>query len=227
MTVKSLEDSWIFRFLREPINSITHFIGILLSIAGLIILLEFSNGEPWRTTSFTIYGSSLILLYTASTLLHSLKVNEKIEKRLRIFDHAAIFVLIAGTYTPITLVTLHKSHAAWGWSLLGIAWSFAILGVIFKLFWISAPRWISTGLYLLMGWMAMVVIVPIAQALSTGGIFWMALGGGFYSVGAVIYALKKPDFFPKIFGYHELWHLFVLAGSICHFVMMLGYVLPS
>jgi hemolysin III len=226
MAAKSLEQSWLFRFLREPVNSLTHFIGILLSIAGLVALLVFSNGEPWRTISFAIYGSSLILLYTASTLLHSLKVSEEVEKSLRIFDHAAIFVLIAGTYTPITLVTLQKAHAVWGWSLLSIAWGFALLGVVFKLFWINAPRWVSTGLYLLMGWMSVVAIVPIAQALSIGGLFWMALGGAFYSIGAIIYALKKPDFFPKVFGYHELWHLFVLAGSACHFMMMFGYVLP-
>lgn len=227
MTSKPFNEFWLLRFLREPVNSLTHFLGILLSITGLVVLLVLSRGEPWRTTSFAIYGSSLILLYTASTLLHSLKVNDALEKRLRIFDHAAIFVLIAGTYTPITLVTLQENHPAWGWSLLSIAWGFALLGVIFKLFWITAPRWISTGLYLLMGWMAVVAIVPIAQALSTGGLFWMALGGAFYSVGAIIYALKKPDLFPEVFGYHELWHLFVLAGSICHFVMMLGYVLPK
>ncbi len=226
MTSKPLTHSWLSRFLREPINSLTHFLGILLSIAGLVVLLVLSGGEPWRTTSFAIYGSSLILLYTASTLLHSLKVSDQLEKQLRIFDHVAIFVLIAGTYTPITLITLQENHAVWGWSLLSIAWGFALLGVAFKLFWITAPRWISTGIYLLMGWMAMVAIVPIAQSLSSGGLFWMALGGAFYSVGAIIYALKKPDFFPKVFGYHELWHLFVLAGSVCHFVMMLGYVLP-
>lgn len=227
MTSKPPDPSWLRRFLREPVNSLTHFVGILLSIAGLVVLLVLSRGEPWRTTSFAIYGSSLILLYTASTLLHSLKVDAHIEKRLRIFDHAAIFVLIAGTYTPITLVTLQENYPAWGWTLLSVAWGFALLGVIFKLFWIRAPRWISTGLYLLMGWMAVVAIVPIAQALSVGGLFWMALGGVFYSVGAVIYALKKPDLFPNVFGYHELWHLFVLAGSMCHFVMMLGYVLPD
>jgi hemolysin III len=227
MISKTSPSPWMFGFLREPVNSITHFIGIVLSIVGLIVLLVLSQGEPWRTVSFAIYGSSLILLYTASTLLHSLKVSEGFERRLRIFDHAAIFVLIAGTYTPITLITLQKNHAVWGWSLLGIAWSFALLGVGFKLFWITAPRWISTAIYLLMGWMAMVAIVPIAQSLSAGGLFWMALGGAFYSVGAIIYALKKPDFFPKAFGYHELWHVFVLAGSGCHFVMMVGYVLPT
>jgi hemolysin III len=218
--------SGLSRFLREPFNSLSHLIGILLSIAGLVLLLVLSDGEPWRTVSFAIYGSSLIILYTASTLLHSIKANAATEKNLRIFDHAAIFILIAGSYTPIALVTLQKTHPAWGWSLLSVAWGIALLGVLFKVFWIHAPRWLSTALYLGMGWMSLIVIVPIAQSFAVGGLVWLAVGGAFYSVGAVIYALKKPDFFPKVFGYHELWHLFVLAGSFCHFMMMLKYVLP-
>ncbi len=219
--------SGLRRFLREPFNSISHFVGILLSIVGLILLLVLSRGEPYRTTSFAIYGSSLIILYTASTLLHSIKAKPDTEKKLRIFDHAAIFILIAGSYTPIALVTLQKTHPAWGWSLLSVVWGIALLGVLFKIFWIHAPRWLSTVLYLGMGWMSLIVITPIAQAFSVGGLVWLALGGAFYSVGAVIYALKRPDFFPEVFGYHELWHLFVLAGSFCHFVMMLRYVLPA
>lgn len=214
------------RFLKEPFNSLSHFAGIILSIVGLVLLVVFSYGEPWRTTSFSIYGASLILLYTASTLLHSLKVGKVAERGLRLFDHAAIYVLIAGTYTPITLVTLQVDSAAWGWSIFGVIWGFALLGVIFKAFWLGAPRWLSTLLYVLMGWLAVIAIVPIAKTMPFGGMFWMVLGGLFYSVGAVIYAIKKPDFFPKHFGYHGLWHLFVLAGSICHFLMMLLYVRP-
>ena len=227
MTSDSLSNHWLYRFLREPVNSLTHFIGILLSIAGLIVLVTLSAGEPFRTVSFAVYGASLVILYTASTLLHGLKVSARAERGLRIFDHAAIFLLIAGTYTPVALVTLQPDHAVWGWTLLSVAWGFALLGVVFKLFWLDAPRLLSTGLYLLMGWLAAVAIVPIVQAMPFGGIVWLALGGLFYSVGAVIYGLKKPDFFSKVFGYHELWHLFVLAGSICHFVMMLKYVLPA
>ena len=218
---------WLYRLLREPVNSLTHLFGVFLSITGLVILLVLSAGEPWRTTSFAIYGASLITLYTASTLLHSLKVKARIERGLRIFDHAAIFGLIAGTYTPIALVTLQREHAVWGWVILGVVWGLALFGVVFKVVWLSAPRWLSTGIYLLMGWLAVVAIVPLIQALPLGGFMWLLLGGAFYSVGAVIYGLKKPDFFPRVFGYHELWHLFVLAGSTCHFVMMLHYVLPA
>lgn len=212
--------------LREPINAITHFVGILLSIAGLVVLLILAEGEPWRTVSVLVYGFSLILLFTASTLLHSLKVSKSKERFLRTFDHAAIFVLIAGSYTPITLVTLQQGSAAWGWTLFGVVWGTALLGVIFKLVWLDAPRWLSTGLYLLMGWLAIVAIQPITRALPPEGVFWLALGGAFYSVGAVIYALKRPNFKPGVFGYHELWHLFVLAGSISHFMMVLLYVVP-
>lgn len=217
----------LYRYLREPVNSLTHFAGILLSVAGLVALITLSAGETWRTVSFAIYGGALILLYTASTLLHGLRVGPRSLRRLRIFDHAAIFVLIAGSYTPIALVTLQQGNAVWGWALFGGAWGIAALGVVFKLFWLEAPRWLSTALYLLMGWLALVAIVPIVQTLPTGGILWLVLGGLFYSVGAVIYGLKKPDWFPGLLGYHELWHLFVLAGSACHFVMMLLYVLPT
>lgn len=215
------------RYLREPVNSLTHFAGILLSIAGLIVLLLLSAGEPWRTVSFAIYGGALILLYTASTLLHSLRVAPKVERRLRVFDHAAIFVLIAGSYTPIALVTLQQGRGAWGWAIFATVWLIALCGVFFKVFWLEAPRWFSTALYLLMGWLALVAIVPISATLPGWGIFWLALGGLFYTVGAVIYGLKKPMMFPGVFSYHELWHLFVLAGSACHFVMMLLYVLPQ
>lgn len=217
---------WLLRLLREPVNSLTHFAGALFGVVALVVLVVLSGGEPWRTTSFTIYGSSLILLYTASTLYHSLNVGPRILKILKQFDHMAIFALIAGTYTPITLVTLQGDKAAWGWSIFGVIWGFALLGLVFKLVWIGAPRWLYTALYLVMGWMAVIGIVPIVQTMPFGGVVWMALGGLFYTVGAVVYGLKKPNF-SHHFGFHELWHLFVLAGSVCHFVMMLKYVLPS
>ncbi len=226
MTTRPTPEHPLYRYLREPVNSLTHLLGMLLSVVGLVTLLVLSRGEPWRTVSFAVYGASLVTLYTASTLLHALKVGPGLERKLRIFDHAAIFGLIAGTYTPITLVALQPEYATWGWALFGVAWGLALLGVVFKIFWIAAPRLLSTGLYLLMGWLSVVAAVPIVKALPTGGLVWLAVGGLFYSVGAVVYALKKPDFYPRVFGYHELWHLFVLAGSFCHFLMMLNYVLP-
>lgn len=227
MTLKPPFPQWLLRMFREPINSLTHLAGALLSIVGLVVLLVLSAGEPWRMVSFTIYGVSLILLYTASTLYHSLNVSARVLAALKRFDHIAIFALIAGTYTPVTLVTLQAGKAAWGWSIFGVVWGFALLGFIFKIVWMRAPRWLYTGLYLLMGWLAMIAIMPIAQTMPYGGLVWLGLGGAFYTVGAVIYALKKPNLIPGVFGFHELWHLFVLAGSISHFVMMLKYVLPQ
>ncbi len=214
------------RYLREPVNSLSHFVGIILSLVGLIVLLIFSAGEPWRLTSFAIYGLSSIFLYTSSTLLHGLKVSEPLERWLLRLDHAAIFTMIAGSYTPITLVTLREHSPTWGWMLFGVVWGIAILGVIFKLFWLDAPRWLSTGLYLLMGWLAVIAIGPIIQALPVGGLIWLVVGGLFYSIGAFVFIFERPNLYPGILGHHELWHFLVLAGSISHFLMLFFYVLP-
>jgi hemolysin III len=209
----------IIRILREPVNSLTHFAGALLSVVGMIVLIWLTRGRPMQMVAVTIYGTSSILLYSASTLHHGIHAEEPLRRWLKLFDHAAIYVLIAGTYTPVTLIALQGEHAPWGWALFGAAWGFALLGLIFKLFWLHAPRFLSTGLYLLMGWLALVAIVPMSQEMSRLGLMWLALGGAFYSIGAVIYALKRPNFFTH-FGYHEVWHLFVLAGSISHFAMI-------
>jgi hemolysin III len=217
---------WLGR-LREPVNSLTHLAGVVLSLVGTAVLVVLAVPDPWKIVAFSVYGVSLVLLYTASTLLHAVPVTGSAQQRLRVFDHAAIFLLIAGSYTPITLVTLRHDHAGWAWTLFGLAWGFALLGVLFKLAWIGAPRWLSTGLYLGLGWLALIGIVPLLRSLEPGGLFWLALGGAFYSVGAVIYGLKRPDPVPGVFGYHEIWHLFVLAGSASHYLLMLLHVLPE
>jgi hemolysin III len=140
---------------------------------------------------------------------------------LRVFDHAAIFGLIAGTYTPITLLALRATSPAWGWTLFAVAWGFAILGVLFTIVWRDAPRWLSTSLYVGLGWLAAVAIAPLAAAISTSGLVWLVAGGVAYSVGALVYATRRPDPWPRTFGHHALWHLFVLAGSACHYVLVL------
>lgn len=213
------------RYLKEPVNSISHLVGVGLSVAATVVLLVLAGGEPWSTVSFAVYGASAILLYTASSVLHGARVRPDVEHLLRRLDHAAIFIYIAGCYTPISLVSLRPEHPAWGWALLGGCWLLAIAGVTFKLAWFSAKRWLSTALYLLMGWLALAAIVPMLDVLPLAAMLWLLAGGLFYTAGAVIYALRKPDFAPGVFGYHELWHFFVLAGSGCHFVLML-YVLP-
>lgn len=133
-----------------------------------------------------------------------------------------IFVLIAGTYTPVCLVVL---RGPWGWSLLGTVWGLAVAGIVMKLFWMTAPRWLSTLLYILMGWLVVVAFVPLVEALPMQGILWLSAGGFFYTLGAVIYAIKRPNLVAGVFGFHELWHLFVMAGSFCHFWVMLHYVM--
>ncbi len=215
------------RWLREPLNALTHGLGVVLAIVGLVVLMVYSAGEPWRTVAFAVYGATLIALYTASSVMHGVKAGPRVIQRLRVLDHAAIFLLIAGTYTPITLVVLRAQSPGWGWALFGTAWGFAVLGVVFKLFWLDAPRWLSVVLYIVMGWMALVAIVPMVQALPWSALTWLLIGGIFYSVGALVYARKRPDPWPRVFGYHEIWHLFVLAGSVSHFVLMLRYVLPA
>lgn len=214
-------------WLREPINALTHAVGVVLGAAGLVLLLVLADGDPLRTASAVVYGVSLIVLYLASTLLHALRVGSRTLRALRIFDHAAIFVLIAGSYTPLTLVTLQERNGTLGWSLFGVVWGLALLGVLFKLVWIGAPRWISTGLYLLLGWLAVLAIGPLFAALPAPALGWLLAGGLAYSVGAVVYATQRPNPVPGVFGYHEIWHLFVLAGSAFHFVLIARYVVPA
>jgi hemolysin III len=212
------------RAFREPANALTHLIGLLLAAIGAVALAIVSVGDPWRFASMLVFGVSLVLLYTASTLLHGVRAGPGVIERLRVFDHAAIFVLIAGTYTPITLVSLRIVHPAWSWALFGTVWGLAVLGVAFKLFWIGAPRWLSVTLYVALGWLALVAAAPLLSALPVAALAWLLAGGVCYTGGAIVYATKRPDPWPRSFGFHALWHLCVLAGSACHFVLVLAYV---
>lgn len=209
--------------LREPGSALTHLAGVVLSLLGLVVLV-------WRAAlfagarhivAFAIFGASLLLLYTASTLYHALRVPERIIRILRKLDHMMIYVLIAGTYTPICLIAL---KGAWRWALLGTVWGLAALGMVFKgVSGFRIPRWLSTGLYLAMGWMAVVAIAPLTKSLPLVGVVWLLAGGLLYSVGAVFYALKWPVL-TRSFGFHELFHLFVLAGSIAHYLLMARFL---
>lgn len=207
--------------IREPVNSLTHLAGAILALAGTAALLHKAQ-EPMEYAAYSIYGVSLVLLFLASTALHTFSLDEAGMRRLRILDHAAIFLLIFGSYTPVTLLSLRDYSPGWGWTLFGLSAAFAFFGVVFKLFWIGAPRWLSTVLYLLMGWLVVVGIVPLVNALPAGALVLLVLGGAFYSVGAIIYWIKRPNPFPG-FGFHEIWHLFVLAGSACHYAMIYIY----
>ncbi len=210
-----------YAHLEEILNSITHGIGILLSIAALVLLVVFASirpyGDVWKIVSFSIYGFSLIMMYTASTLYHSYQ-NPKIKKFLNLFDHAAIYVLIAGTYTPFMLVSL---RGPWGWSIFGVIWGLAIAGVIFKLFFYSDKyRKLSAIIYFLMGWIILIAIRPLLSEVPTGGLLWLLGGCLIYSMGIPFYIKREKRFF------HVIWHLFVLGGSITHFFAIFFYVLP-
>lgn len=203
----------------ERINIISHAFGFILSIIALAVLLwhAYLHGDIRHIISFGIFGVSLVVLYAASTLYHSEKKQER-RKRLKVFDHASIFVLIAGTYTPFTLVTLYGKT---GWVIFGISWGLALTGVILKLFFTGRYSTLSTIMYVLMGWVIIFAIKPLINSLSSEGLFWLFLGGVAYTIGAILYSIKKLRF------NHAIFHILVLMGSLCHFISIFFYVLPS
>jgi len=205
---------------KEPFNSYSHLVGVVLSIIGLIALVAAADG-PRRVIGFTIYGVSLVLLYAASTIYHGLHVSPRGEDWLRRLDHMAIFVLIAGTYTPLCLVTL---RGGWGWSIFGIIWGLAAGGIALKLFFDHLPPLPTAAVYLGMGWLAVVAIGPLVRTVPPDGLAWLLAGGLAYTAGGIIYGLRRPDPLPETLGHHGVFHVCVLAGSIMHFVFMVAYV---
>ena len=210
---------------REPISGLTHLAGGLLASVGLIVLLATATraGRVDQLVAFTVFGFSLIALYTASALYHLLPLSPLGVARLRQVDHMSIFLLIAGTYTPFCLLAL---DGGWRAGLLSLVWGLALCGILLKLFWMEAPRWLSVALYLGMGWVAVVAAPALFRAVPAGGMAWVLAGALVYSAGALIYGLKRPNPIPGVLGFHELWHLFVIAGSACHFWAVLGYIAP-
>jgi hemolysin III len=211
--------------LREPVNGLTHVAGGVLAAVGLSVLLATaaSAGRLDQLVAFGIFGLSLVALYAASALYHLLPLSPSGVARLRRLDHMTIFVLIAGTYTPFCLLAL---DGGWRWGLLGLIWGLALCGVLLKLLWMDAPRWLSVALYLGMGWVAVIAAPALVRAVPPGGITWVLAGGLVYSAGALVYGLKRPNPVPGVFGFHEVWHLFVIAGSACHFWAVLRYIAP-
>ena len=199
-------------------NAVTHGIGTLLAVAGLVLLTVFAYlyGDIWHIVSFSIYGTTLVLLYLASTLYHSF-TNERLKYIFKILDHSAIYLLIAGTYTPFTLVPL---HGVLGWTVFGLVWGLAVLGIVLKVFFVGRFKFISTLCYILMGWFIVIAIKPLIATVAPLGIMWLVIGGLFYTLGSVFYLWNKIPY------NHAIWHLFVLAGSISHFIAVFFYVLP-
>ncbi len=202
----------------EIAHTITHGIGVLLSIAGLAVLVAFAtlNGNVWHIVSSSIYGASLVILYSASSLYHGIP-NPRAKSVLQQLDHAAIYVLIAGTYTPFLLVSL---RGVWGWSLFGVIWSIAIIGIVIEFINASHLKKLSLGLYLGLGWIVVVAIKPMLTQVETGGLLLLLLGGLSYSFGVIFYIRDKMPF------NHAVWHLFVLAGSVLHYFSVLFFVIP-
>jgi hemolysin III len=209
--------------LREPVNGLTHLGAAAAAAVGLGVLVYLARGNAAKAVSLSLYGITLILMFSASAAYHMAQVGPRVLLVLRKLDHSAIYLLIAGTYTPICLTYF---TGFWRGGMLAIIWSLALVGIVVKIFVIGAPRWVTAGIYLLMGWLAIAAIRQILTALPTGALVWLVLGGIFFTAGAVIYVLKKPDPWPGRFGFHEIWHIFVILGAFSHFVLMAAYVAP-
>lgn len=214
------------RKLKYPVRSLIDATGAFLSGIGLILLIyrAATTGTVWHVVSYSIYGTTLIAVWTMSTVYHSLNVSSAAKRTLEQLDHAMIYLLIAGTYTPICLVVL---RGGWGWSLFGINWTLAVAGVVLKIVFRHPSRGVIALLfvfYIIMGWLVIVAWLPLIRVLPEGGVFWLVLGGIFYTVGAYVFNIKGLNLTPQ-FGAHEIWHLFVMAGSFSHFWLMWQYVL--
>ncbi|KYG57727.1 PAQR family membrane homeostasis protein TrhA [Planococcus maritimus] len=212
-------------FIREPFNALSHLVGALLSFSALLamaIKAAYSQAPAAHVTAVVIFGISLILLYTASTVYHSVKARPEVIAFFRKLDHSMIFLLIAGSYAPFCLIALEGTL---GWSIFAIVALLGISGILFKMIWFHSPRWLSTAIYILMGWIIVFAAAPLAASMSAAGLWLLIAGGLLYTIGGVIYWLK-PDFLSsRYLGFHEIFHIFILLGSTCHFLAVYLYVL--
>ncbi len=214
----------ILHRLREPFNGLSHLAAAVLALPGAAWLVYLSRDDGGRLASLLIYGVGLVLMFSASAAYHLIPARPRVAQILRKLDHTAIYLLIAGTYTPICL---RFFSGFWQWGLLATIWSLAIAGIGTKLFVLNAPRWITAGVYLAMGWLAMAGIREMLLHVPAGALAWLLAGGLLFTFGAVVYITKKPDFVPGVFGFHEIWHVFVVLGCLSHFIVMAAYVAPS
>jgi len=215
--MQEIENIKEYSLVEERINITSHAVGFILSVVALVLLVMHAvmHGDFWHIVSFSVFGISLIALYAASTIYHSAE-NTALRSKLRIIDHAAIYILIAGTYTPFTLITLGGFA---GWTIFSVSWGMAFVGIILKIFFTGKYDVISTLMYVFMGWIIVFALEPLVQNLSSEGLFWLVAGGVAYTVGAVLYSIKKIKF------NHAVFHMFVLIGSACHFISVYFYVL--
>ncbi|MFH1524293.1 MAG: hemolysin III family protein [Chloroflexota bacterium] len=215
----------MFSKLREPVNGLTHLGGAIAAFFGQIALLIVSWPAATKVASVLIYGLSLIALFSTSATYHLAKVKPGVQQVLRKLDHSAIFVLIAGTYTPFCLIAF---TGFWRWGLLAIIWGIAFVGITVKVFYVKAPRWLNAVIYLVMGWLCVMAAPQMPSVLPVSAMVWLIVGGVIYTLGAVVYATKIFNFVPGKFGFHEVWHIFVLLGALAHFVSVMSLlVLPA
>ncbi|XVK27639.1 hemolysin III family protein [Pectinatus frisingensis] len=214
----NMTKSTINTVLEEKINAITHGIGTFFAVIALVLLIlqAYFSGGRWQMIAAIVYGVSLVLLYLASTLYHSFS-RQHVKSVLKFFDHAAIYILIAGNYTPFTLIPL---HGKFGWSIFALVWGLALVGIIFKIFFVKRFKYFSTICYLLMGWMAVLMVKPLLAVLPAAAIYWLVAGGILYTIGTVFYLDKQIPY------NHAVWHLFVIGGSVSHFISIFKYVMP-
>ena len=213
------------KYLREPVNGITHMIGAVFSVFALIAMIikvKTNNSDPIVYLSVLLFGIGMILLYSASATYHSIISNEKVIKILKKLDHSMIFILIAGSYAPFCLVALRNTI---GYTLFSVVAICSLVGIAFKIAWVTCPRWLSSTIYIIMGWIIIFAIYPISQSLHLAGLILLILGGVLYTVGGVIYALKKDKFKIGVFGTHEIFHIFIMLGTLCHFIVVFNYVI--
>jgi len=210
--------------LREPVNGLTHAAGAFAAMLGQIVLLTLAWNGVEKVISVLVYGVSLILLFSSSATYHLVQAGPKTIQRLRKLDHSAIYLLIAGTYTPICL---NAFTGFFRWGLLTIVWAIALIGILVKLYYINAPRWLSAGVYVLMGWLCVSAFGQMSTSLSSLSLTWLIAGGVIYTLGAIVYATKIFNFVPDKFGYHEVWHIFVLAGAAAHFIAVFEIIHPT
>ena len=208
--------------LREPVNSLTHWAGALLALAGLAALLIVGWSTPAKIVSLLVYGLSLIAMFSASATYHMVRAKDRVLLILRKIDHSAIFLLIAGTYTPFCI---NAFDGFWKWGMLVIIWSLAAIGIIVKVFYIKAPRWLNAGIYVVMGWLCVGASGQMLATLPAWVFTWLLVGGVIYTLGAVVYSTKIFNFKPGVFGFHEVWHIFVMLAAAAHYVAVLGVAL--
>jgi hemolysin III len=210
--------------IREPVNGFTHFFAAIGAVIGSGILIYIGRNSLIKTVALGVYGASLILLFATSAAYHWVKAGPKIIANLRKLDHAAIFLLIAGTYTPICAIMF---TGFWRWGILAIIWSLAVIGMVVKMFMMNAPRWLTAGIYVVMGWLSLLSIREMLRMLPAGALIGLGIGGVIYTLGAAVYITKRLDYFPDQFGFHAVWHIFVILGALVHFISIAVYIAPA